>query len=833
MMRPTVSFDRVLGNLRLPTTSRPLDSYADTLPQDIMDAIPEIELPEPEPESLAQNESVADQSPEFAALSRFATSHKKAAPRDTEPRLRFRHRPESVVAEESPKTRWHRITAAYGAATKLFDKRGHYAVKGNQQITTPGFTVPLKAYLAKTLIGPLQKGVDNVPVHFYALAPSGAIIDIGEAVTNANGQATAYFSPEQTGEYKVFYQFGDGALRVSHEHGTLSVLPQDKPVIAIDADYIAKTHGDYGVSELVSLVNNYQGPYRLVAITSSQESREALMYAGLNAPIVVNDYHSSPFRRLKSGYGETQLEKLKRLKFEGGLPVVGFVSRPFKSRASYLPTGIEIIPFDDVILNPFSFETTVYGKMLKDRFSEFNRALTTKSREDFYWDGMTQSHISHDNRFEFFTSNTAAENELFRLINGAQSFFDLANYAIHNDEFGHRVLARLKDRAQESPPIRVRIIFDEMSQGPLPTDKGFSWMDQAMLDELTAAGVEIVHHRMFHPPDDDQAMRGLLTRRHSKIAVTDYQDANTQLQIVVHGGGRIIGSMAYDEMRLDAGWFYRNLVRIGRGSFRDLSFTVTGPIVQEVSGRWNADFRDYGGVISETEERRTLAPILPKQGQTAARYITHQSYENQNCHNVIMHFFKHPTSRKPFSVNSFYPTDEIVDTWITGARNGKKLTVVFSLFWWADAKRNKLIPRLIKEGINVIVVPYQLHTKLYGNEDYIATGNQNLEVLSQHDSEDLWLMRRGQGDAVKLEAYYEKLLQDGFHLSDMFGPDADPDKITEYVENITNTVPFTHKAFSHHKLPAALVQLTWFIGHAIYQGARDWRPWHLMDLFQE
>lgn len=741
------------------------------------------------------------------------------------------------VAEPSPITgtfldpALRRVALCASSVTSYFRKHAHFTVKGNAQIAAPGFQVPLKAFLGKTLIGPFQKGVDGVSVRFFAVSPSGEKIDVGPAVTNANGQATAYFTPEETGEYKIYYQFGKDAVRMDHEYGTLTVLPQDKPVLALDIDDLVKTYGnDWApVEDIVKRVNAYDGRYRLVAVSYSRGMRQRLLDAGINIPVLENDYHSSPFRRLKSGFGETQLEKLKRYKFEGGLPIVGVVSRPFKTNTSYLPSGIEVISAFDVD-NPYAFERTLVGDMLEAHFSDFQASLE-KPREEFYWDGMTESRLSHGNHLEYFTDNKKAEEELFRLINGAQSFIHLANYAIHNDEFGHRVLKRLKERAEEG--LRVRMIVDLMSQGPLPTDKGFSWLDSAMLQELEEAGVEIAYHKMFQSPDEDQAVRGLLTRRHSKIVVVDYEDESTPRQIIAHGGGRIIGSMAYDEMRLNANWFLRKLFNLGRGSFRDLSVTFYGPVVKTISERFNLDFKDYGGEIAKHEEPVTLGPVVEQKENATMRHTTHQSYLNQNCHNAVMHLFKHPSSQNPFVVNSFYPTDEIVDTWITGARSGKHFTVYFSMFWWAEAKRNKLIPKLIAEGIDVIVVPYQLHTKLYGNDEYFAFGNQNLEILSQHDSEDLTLLKRTEGDAQPLEAYLAQLRQDGVHINEHFKRSDDPQAITDFVNSIDITVPFTLNAFTHHKFPSALVQLGWFIGNAFYQGARDFRPWHLMYYFHE
>lgn len=697
-----------------------------------------------------------------------------------------------------------------------------YGVIGNHQVASPGFRVPIKAYLQKELFGPFQKSVARVQVHFYAVDPTGEVVSIGSTFTDPKGKAIAYFEPSMVGEYKIFYQLEQGALRVHHASGTLQVVSQDKPYLVLDMKWLVEKEGLDAVIDFIrreeELDRSYAGGYDLLAMVSSEEERQTYLAAGLNIPIVVNDYDSSPFRKKRCGFGETQLEKLKRLKFECGLPIVGVIGRPFREKSSYDQARIEPIVYaSETTL--MELQGTMLSNRLDSHFSDFKRRAA-RSKEKLYWDGMTGSEEITGNHVEFQKTNKDAAEELFRLIDNAHSFIHIANYVFHNDEFGSQVLERLIKRAQDG--IKVRMIVDRMSHGPLPTDKGFSYLDFEILKRLEEAGVEIAYHEMFQKSDDDQATRGLLVRRHRKILLVDIKkDEDSPPEVVSHGGGRIIGSMSYDDMRLDANWFWRDAVNIGRGSFEDLNYTVYGPVNAAIQKRFLDDFIDYGG-LGPSSDLANLLRIPPKYSQdTALRYTTHESFLNQNCHNILMHLIKNPDSKTVTIVNSFYPTQEIIDALMAVAWNGKDVTIYFSLFWWQVAKRTRLIPQLVEAGITVKVVPYQLHTKLYGDDFYWHTGNQNLEGLSLHDTEDLFTFKRFSNDGLFFENYIADLdrdvQSDGGNINEvyeifknLYGADFTRKDIVEFLNSIPNMKPITHTEFTHHGVWEALIQTAKF-----------------------
>lgn len=744
------------------------------------------------------------------------------------PQVASQFLPESLACQGVERDFFNSITGEVATSSLISRARQFlapkpvYGVVGNYQIAAPGFRVPIKAYLQKELFGPLQKSTAHVQVHFYAVDPTGKVLSIGSTFSDPKGKATTHFAPTMLGEYKIFYQLEQGAIRTRHEAGTLKVLPQDKPYLVLDMEWLVKEEGLDAVIDFIKreeeLDLNYAGGYNLLAMVSSEAERQMYIAAGLNIPIVVNDYDSSPFRKKRCGFGETQLEKLKRLKFECGLPIVGVIGRPFREKSSYDQAHIEPITYASKT-TLMELQGTILSDRLDSHFSNFKRRVA-ESKEKLYWDGMTGSEVIEGNHVEFQKTNKAAAEELFRLIDNAHSFIHIANYVFHNDEFGSQVLERLIKRAKDG--IKVRMIVDRMSHGPLPTDKGFSYLDFEILQRLEEAGVKIAYHEMFQKSDEDQAMRGLLVRRHRKILLVDIKkDEKSAPEVVAHGGGRIIGSMSYDDMRLDANWFWRDVVNIGRGSFDDLSYTVYGPVNAAIQKRFLDDFIDYGG-LSPSSDLEDLFRIPPKYPQgTPLRYTTHESFLNQNCHNILMHLIKNPDSKTVTIVNSFYPTQEIIDALMAAAWNGKEVTIYFSLFWWQVAKRMKLIPQLVEAGIIVKIVPYQLHTKLYGDDFHWDTGNQNLEGLSLNDTEDLFTFTRFLADGLFFEDYIADLERDvqshGANVNEayeifknLYGTDFTNKDVIEFLNMIPNTKPITHTKFTHHGVREALIQMVKF-----------------------
>lgn len=799
-----------------------VDNYATTIPADIANAAPHVA-------SRFLTEALAYQDVERDF---FARAPGEAAVNDYKESHPSNYRvPQSSLAKPTISSRLEaQALALLNRAQQFVAPKPVYGILGNHQVAAPGFRVPIKAYLQKELLGPLQKSTARVQVHFYAVDPTGQIVSIGSAFTDPKGKATTYFAPELPGEYKIFYQLEQGAIRTRHEFGTLKVLPPDKPYLALDMKWLVEKEGLDAVVDFIKreeeLDRDRAGGYRLMAIVSSEAERQKYLEAGLGIPIIVNDYDSSPFRKKRCGFGETQLEKLKRLKFECGLPIVGVLGRPFREKSSYDQAKIEPIRYDsNATLR--ELQSTILADKLDGYYADFKRRAA-QSKEKLFWDGMTGSEEIAGNHVEFQKTNKAAAEELFRLIDSAHSFIHIANYVFHNDEFGSKVLERLIERAKEG--IKVRMIVDRMSHGPLPTDKGFSYLDFEILKRLEAAGVEIAYHEMFQKSDDDQATRGLLVRRHRKILVVDVKkDENSEPEIVSHGGGRIIGSMSYDDMRLDANWFWRDYVNIGRGSFEDLNYTIYGPVNAVIQKRFLDDFIDYGG-RSPSSDLADLLRIPPSYPQnTPLRYTTHESFLNQNCHNILMHLIKNPDSKTVTLVNSFYPTQEIIDALMAAAWNGKDVTIYFSLFWWQVAKRMKLIPKLVQAGINVKIVPYQLHVKLYGDDFNWDTGNQNLEGLSLNDTEDLFNFIRFLADGNFFEGYVAELEADvqnyGVNAGDayrilegLYGTDFSEKDVVEFLKLVPNTRPITHTEFSHHGVRDALIQTVKFAKITIESG---------------
>jgi phosphatidylserine/phosphatidylglycerophosphate/cardiolipin synthase-like enzyme len=670
---------------------------------------------------------------------------------------------------------WRRQAAALGA----YFPRLPIAMPIARDVAAPGFKIPLRIDLSGL---PLWADPYTRPrkLRFDAIGPDGSALPLGEAKIDENGTALVQARFPEAGGYDISYRLYDIAYEIP-EKGRVDVLDGGRGIVAVDADELVALHG---AEQFVSLMNSYAGRYRLVAVTEDEGLRDELAAAGLNSPVVANDYASSPFWLPGRRFPEAQLEKLKRLKFVAGLPVVGVITRKLASVRGYGQAGIETIPLETFGSGSDEWFDTARTEALDGRFTAFSESLKKPPRE-FYLDGMTGSRKTIGNDVRFFTENAAARKELFRLINGARSFIHVANFGFQSDEFGRAAMELLIHRARQG--VKVRVIMDAACFAPYPTERGFSWMDGDLLARMREAGIAVVMHRVFDPGNAAIPHAGPFSRRHRKSLIVDFAEGDADPEIVAFGGGRIIGGLSYSDPVVKETGYFGKWIGFGWGEFRDLSFRVTGPEAGAMGRKFIEDFRNYGGTVSIADESRLAAAAPRPSGGSILRTVFHDAYSEQNTHNVVMDYLADPDATSVTLVNSFAPTEEILQAMIRAARDGKKVRYVTGIFLFGYFGLRQNAQRLIDAGVEVVVVPYQLHTKLYSNGTEYAYGNQNLDQWSQHDSEDLQIIERDLPQAGVLDGYVESLVRDGFVLNERFQPGEDPGRVKQFLSEILDS----------------------------------------------
>lgn len=543
----------------------------------------------------------------------------------------------------------------------------------------------------------------------------------------------------------------------------------DTGIIAIDLDAFVAHYGRRRACTMLqtimaSKIEESSSSFTFMGVTQNPNwTTQKIQSWGLGLPVVFNDYTGSPFgTKSFRGFGETQLEKIKELKFDKKTPIVGVISRPVAAKSGYVQAGIALIPLDQVL------DWTQQVPALSRHLQQWR---VQKRDPDFRLNGLTQSESVGDNEIHFFFDDNDAKEELLFLIDSAHSFIDVGAFAIEDDPVGREIcIEHLIKRAREG--ITVRILADEICTIPYGTDYGFVWMTQDLLEEMKSAGIEIVFHHLSEKPHSDQPRRGPFVRWHRKAIVVD-QETEHGIEFVAFGGGRVLGSVSFSHTKSDPKkvpfWAYET--GMGWGGYHDLSYVVRGPVAWDIHDKLETDFLDYG--LSPTDHREEWAPdseFIPSD-PVELRYITHDSFANQNCLTALLEIIRDPKTREVTLVNSFTPSDILLEAMMEAAQNGKKIRWIFGSLYFQNKKRWKLIPQLIAAGIDVHYVPYQLHTKLYANDFSYAFGNHNLDEYSQRDAEDLMVMTRDTSEAsASLDDYVAERLAESYYLNPLLPP---------------------------------------------------------------
>ena len=173
-------------------------------------------------------------------------------------------------------------------------------------------------------------------------------------------------------------------------------------------------------------------------------------------------------------------------------------------------------------------------------------------------------------RMALETDPKAARAALDRLVAEAETSLDIVLYRLDPDPFTEAFMADLD--AALARGVKVRMILDHMGtliQRP-----------RAALKAFTEAGGEL---RMFSPFPKFLSTGRLNLRNHRKMVIMDGQ--------AVWSGGRNVGLTYLGDPNDPATW-------------RDLSYTIEGPVVQRFAEVFEADWRKEGepaaGPISPT-----------------------------------------------------------------------------------------------------------------------------------------------------------------------------------------------------------------------------------------
>ncbi|MCC7441692.1 MAG: phosphatidylserine/phosphatidylglycerophosphate/cardiolipin synthase family protein [Bdellovibrionales bacterium] len=569
-----------------------------------------------------------------------------------------------------------------------------------------------------------------------------------------------------------------------HESLAANILEPQQPAIAIDIEGLVELVGtsDAARDYIEQLLAQLPAGYQLFALDSSERAvagrrpqaairRMAALLSRYRIRYLRNDFEFSPFNSHERRYSEVQLEKIKRIKFVESLPVVGVLGRPVLSAPLYANAGVKWIPFSRPIVGELP--------ELERNHLAFINGLLNPDREQWLWDGLSASRGSSGNSIEFISSNPAAATALLDLVEKAETFIHVSNYALEDDPFGRRLEEALIRRARAG--VKVRMIIDRVSMGPFGSDYGMVWLTRRMVRSLREGGVELRFHELMQDGAGAMPDRGPLTRRHRKWVIADRASGGTR-EIVAMGGSRVLASFSYEDTIPPVTTKLQRLLGIGWGPHWELSFLAHGPVVERIQRRFVEDFKSYGGIFTPQETADLLAPQSRQASNTTLRYVPHETYLDQNCIQVLLRLMEDPNSDKITFVNSFVPPESFLRAIESARARGKKIEWIMGGVHFEFKKRVKLVSRMFRAGVELRLIPVQLQVKLYGNDRVWAFGTHNLKNLSQRDTEDLIVMERGQEQGAALDAYVESLRRRSHFVNDYLKPGASSSDVEEFAE---------------------------------------------------
>lgn len=523
--------------------------------------------------------------------------------------------------------------------------------------------------------------------------------------------------------------------------------------IVIDGDAWVKSHS---ITELQEWIDGSSSSTEFIILLNESDKRRSAKFAKISGiTIFQNDYTDSPYKDPRTRYGEVSLERVKRLSATLHISVSVFVGDAVKTPEGFARSGISYVNARDV--NP---DNTVRAKGLPPSppavethiVSTADQAPISESSD---LDLFTQSHETEGNRIEFFFDNVIAKQKMLALFDTAYSFIAISSYALHNDPVGREIAEHLIKAANRG--IQIKLLLEEVSQAPFPSEYGYVWLDEEIQEKLrTHPNIEWVYNDIHEKPHGLYPGKSTFTRHHRKVVLIDSKNSSGNIDLIAFGGGRFLSAHSFENVRAQPKSLPDKLMGIGKGTFMDMNYAVTGPITEQMLDVYNTDFLNAGGKNPIVFDTSHVTKQEPSNSDTTLRYITHDTYTDQNCQNAVMGILSDPNSKTATIVNFFTPTEQMIVAMEEAAKT-KQVDWYLGDHWYNRENKMKIILRLLKAGVQVHMSSRALHTKLYANDFYYAFGNHNMDVYSLQDDEDLMMMDRKEDASAPLDEYIESL----------------------------------------------------------------------------
>jgi cardiolipin synthase A/B len=302
---------------------------------------------------------------------------------------------------------------------------------------------------------------------------------------------------------------------------------------------------------------------------------------------------------------------------------------------------------------------------------------------------------SSGNHIALDADAAAARTALSRLIAGAHDNIEAALYRLDPDPYSIEFVGWLTEAARRG--VEVRLILDQF---------GTFFRPRKALKTFTEAGGQL---QLFSPFARLAATGRFNLRNHRKMLIADGARLWT--------GGRNVGALYLGPPAASSTW-------------RDMSFTVEGPVVARYREVFEADWAKEIG-----PPPRPVA--IPPSGVGGARLQLIPSgpdMTDDGLHDALVHAIHTAERRVWIATPYFLPTDQLQHALVTAARLGRDVRVMVpakSNQRVADFARGAYVRHLEEAGCTILRHgPRMLHTKAVVIDDIAIVGSANFDIRS-------------------------------------------------------------------------------------------------------
>jgi cardiolipin synthase len=302
------------------------------------------------------------------------------------------------------------------------------------------------------------------------------------------------------------------------------------------------------------------------------------------------------------------------------------------------------------------------------------------------------------NRYQVLVNGDRIFPSMLEAIRGAKQTIDFETYIYWSGAIGKEFADALAERARAG--VRVHVLLDWV---------GSQKMEEALLDELKSAGVEI---QKYHPPHWSHLGR-LNNRTHRKLLVVDGTIGFT--------GGVGIAEQWTGDAQDPEHW-------------RDTHFRVEGPVVAQMQGVFMDNWIKTAGAVLHGADY--FPPIEPLAGGAAQVFSSSPSGGSASME--LMYLLAITSAKRTIRLSSSYfvPNELAVKSMVAAMKRGVKLQIITpGKYIDTETVRSASKARwgdLLAAGAEIYEYqPTMYHCKVMIVDEYmVSTGSTNFDDRS-------------------------------------------------------------------------------------------------------